>query len=107
MKKIQIGEVDVDSGLVFVGDPCYIWNNEQRRADNDPPAIEREVGDYHAMCDSLDGVAYPQYKSYNGYGVITSSGYGDGTYPVYATIEDGHIVSLTIDFLPSDEDGDE
>ena len=40
--------------------------------------------------------------------VASQSGWGDGSYPVYATrTEDGRIASLTIQFISDDEDEDD
>lgn len=40
--------------------------------------------------------------------VASQSGWGDGSYPVYAKrTEDGRIASLTIHFISEEEDGDE
>ena len=43
-----------------------------------------------------------------GAGVVATSGYGDGVYPVYARYEDGRVAELRIKFLPHpyDEIGD-
>ena len=40
----------------------------------------------------------------NGTAVVTSSGYGDGYYPVYAEIVDGRVRKIWVDFFQTEED---
>jgi len=60
---------------------------------------------YNACCQatlSEDGFGELQ----DGTAVVTSSGYGDGLYPVYAEMEHGRVKRVTIEFF-SDEDANE
>jgi hypothetical protein len=45
---------------------------------------------------------------HSGVGVVTSSGYGDGLYPVIADIDDrsGRVKSITVVFIDDDERDD-
>jgi len=102
MKKL-IGNIGVDAGLVWIGDPCYIIHLRK--------ALPKTMGtNWAEFCASL-GDHYPTMKSFNyelgreGLGVCASSGYG--FYPVYAEISDAgdgcgeRIRRITIEF---DED---
>ena len=84
-----IGHCGVDSGQILLIDPCYVYKDE---FDPDNPT----GGDYDQCCRitlSDDGAGQTDL------GVVTSSGYGDGVYPVYATKDaNGRIVSVTIEF---------
>ena len=93
---VQIGEIGVDSGLVYIGDPCYVWKEDG--------IARKQIGDWDQFCNTLDGVPYPLHHAFGILGVVAASGLGDGRYPVYATIEDWVITSITVKFL---EDGDE
>jgi hypothetical protein len=99
----QIGEIGVDAGLCWIGDPCYILHAEPA-----PKAIGKDWGEF---CDLLheDG-AYPTCKQLHydlghvGLGVVVSTGYGDGTYPVYAEFNDeGRVASVRVDFLAGED----
>lgn len=97
MKKdnwMQIGSIGVDSGLVYIGDPCYFvpdsreFEGEKLDKDEKPP---EPLNDWCNFVDSL-GESYPTLKSfpyksgYEGLGVCVSSGFGDGKYKVMANI---------------------
>jgi len=75
--------------------------------DNTPP--ENEFS-YNACCKKTlnkSGNGQLNYElGHAGVGVVTSSGFGDGTYPVYADISDktGRVKSITIVFIEDDED---
>ena len=82
----QIGVVGVDSGTLLLGDPCY-WLRDK---------------DYeHEVCDSnFDKFRQVNYAlGHAGKAVIVSSGYGDGCYPVFATIKDGRVKEVTVKFF--------
>lgn len=101
-----IGEIGVDAGLCWIGDPCYILHREQ------PP---KAIGKcWEEFCDILheDG-QYPRCKQFDydlghaGLGVVVSTGYGDGVYPVYAEFsDDGRIARVWVEFIGEDESGE-
>lgn len=102
-----IGHIGVDAGLCWVGDPCYILHT-----DTPPKAIGKNWGDF---CNGLTkyerGMEISlQHKSYNydngheGLGVVVGTGWGDGSYPVYAEFEHGRVARITVDFMPLEED---
>ena len=90
----HVGEIGVDAGIVMVGDPCYI---------ND---VDHPVKDWSKFCSSLDSPAtqlkYPM--GHTGLGVVVSSGYGDGVYPVYIRRENGVVVEMKVVFVGDEED---
>lgn len=100
----QIGEIGVDAGLCWIGDPCYILH-----ADPAPIAIGKDWGEFCKTLHADD--EYPTCKQMNydmghaGLGVVVSTGYGDGVYPVYAEFNDeGRVAKVWVDFLGEDED---
>jgi hypothetical protein len=103
----QIGEIGVDAGLCWIGDPCYVLH-----ADPKPKAIGR---DWSEFCDILhDDDQYPACKQFEydlghpGLGVVVTTGYGDGTYPVYAEFsDDGRIASVCVEFIGDHDETDE
>jgi len=98
-----VGHMGVDAGLCWIGDPCYILHNDRL-----PDSLGK---DWTEFCNLL-GDDYPTMKSFDyqmgheGLGVCVSTGYGDGTYPVYVDIENGRVKSVTVDFF-EDEDNEE
>lgn len=76
----KAGEIGVDAGLCWIGDPCYCVT---------PDGNEHPAKTWDEFCDSLqkveeNGVAQWNYKmGHKGLGVSVSTGFGDGVYPVY------------------------
>lgn len=74
-------EIGVDSGQAGIFDfPTFRKNNE---------------GWYDSMCDLTDGE--PGWGTYNK-GVVSRSGFGDGSYDLYISKVDDKIVGMAIDF---------
>jgi hypothetical protein len=98
-----IGEIGVDAGLCWIGDPCYILHKEQP-----PNAIGNS---WEEFCDILhEDDLYPTCKQFcydlghAGLGIVVSTGYGDGTYPVYAELNDeGRIAKVWVEFIGEDD----
>lgn len=101
MKK-KIGVIGVDAGLCWLGDPCYVFGGD----------ADHKWNTWMDFVNSIDDKEHPTTQQYNynlghaGLGVLVSTGYGDGCYPVYAEIEDNRVKRVTIDFDPGDEDDD-
>jgi hypothetical protein len=98
MEKV-IGYCGVDSGQILLIDPCYVW------PDDFMVYGDATGGNYDAACRiTLGDNGAGEIAG----GVVTSTAYGDGSYPVTATYRGKRIVSITIDFDPQeDEDEDE
>ncbi len=103
----RIGEIGVDAGLCWIGDPCYILHKAEP-----PKAIGK---DWDGFCDLLheDG-HYPTCKQMHydlghpGLGVVVSTGYGDGVYPVYAEFNgEGRVARVWLEFIGPDDDTDD
>ena len=85
MKKI--GSVSVDSGTILIADPCY-WLNDK--------TYQKEI--VKPDFDLFRAIPHDRGMS-GGKGLITTTGFGDGQYPVYAEIKKGRIKSITIEFF--------
>ncbi len=84
-RRVLVGKIGVDAGLVWIGDPCYILHKDKL-----PKSLGKDWGEF---CDALHGndnvlKSFPYDMGHEGLGVCVSSGYGDGEYPVYAEIRD-------------------
>jgi hypothetical protein len=94
----HIGDIGVDAGLCWIGDPSYILHGKKAKA----------VGkNWHDFCALLHRREYtgaaplPYDDGRPGLGVVVTPGPGDGHYPVYAEITaDGRIAKVWVEFLP-------
>jgi hypothetical protein len=76
----RAGTIGVDAGLVWIGDPCYLFNDE-----NEPPTLGATYEDFiDTLRDrEVDNVArFPHANGKVGLGVALYTANGDGTYPV-------------------------
>lgn len=93
------GRCGVDSGQIMVIDPCYVFQDDFKHSSSPPTG-----GNYDAICRVSLADLFGEFPlPANGYtgnmGVVTSSGYGDGNYPVFVDVnEDGRVVELRIAF---------
>lgn len=102
----KIGEIGVDAGLCWVGDPCYILHKTKKEL---PTTLGKDWGGF---CDKLDhSGGYTQFNysaGHPGLGVVVSTGYGDGVYPVYIKYgNDGRVAGVYVDFMDQSEEDDD
>lgn len=98
----KAGVIGVDAGLCWIGDPCYILH----KSPEDFPT-EQLGSNWSEFCK----IVFAAGVNENGtaqmgacLGVVTSTGYGDGTYPVYVQRnKDGRIVKIVVDFDQNEE----
>ena len=98
-----VGNVSVDSGQVMVIDPCYVLDGAHDEAPEYDPSDGKVCGYGHPCEVTLSDKRHGEFMA-KGFAsaVASSSGYGDGNYPVYAVKNgEGRVVELTIYF---DED---
>lgn len=102
-QRVRIGNVWVDAGMVWIGDPCYVLGAD---ASHGPKTWEE-------FCDKLDSAGrytgpHSVYTSPLGEGIgfAVDSGYGDGSYPVTVVLDEqtGRVKSLHVDFWGDAED---
>ena len=100
----QVGSIGVDAGLCWIGDPCYVLHTEK------PPAsIGATWGEF---CDKLhttggESTSFPFDLGHEGLGIAVSTGWGDGSYPVYVRKENGRIAEVRFVFMGDDDPEDE
>ncbi len=106
-----VGECGVDSGQIIVVDPCYVISDE---SDLDK---FKESGDYNDVDATYEELLRTRDKCNNltdafKDGIVTNTGYGDGSYKVYIKKESqgdwGERVSeLKIVFIEDDPEEEE
>ena len=104
---IKIGSFGVDSGQVLITDPCYLDSWKGHNFDEEAIKKMQEEGKFEysysgASARTLIDLSDKQHGAGdigNGFGVVSGTGYGDGSYPVYAKFnEEGRVMQLKIDF---------
>ena len=122
-----LGYCGVDSGQIFISDPCYLKHSKQGNghwlvkkddegnylwgeSENDP-TLNNEKNFYTRVCDANHSGQHEVEM-----GVVTSTTHGDGRYAVQGLYKDGElqgIVMMFVDYdrmeieLVDDEDYDE
>lgn len=73
----EIGSVDVDSGTIWLGDPCYIIHRDG--------GLSKELGkDWGEYCDMISKRKFFDKQHLELIdGVLVATAHGDGSYPVY------------------------
>lgn len=115
---VKVGTIGVDSGSVAVGDPCYVngadashgaktWNDflEKTWPFTFDPKEGFAMTDIQKAAKSKSEMDVANVMGQAGIGIVVSSGYGDGEYPVYIRKNaEGRIMGLMVNF---DDDEDE
>lgn len=104
-KRITIGTVGVDAGMLYLGDPCYVI---------DRPLGAKPWGEFleelyasqpqgsEANWWTVEGtLPNPAYKFPAG--MVVTTGYGDGEYPVEVELREGRVASVTVTFIREGE----
>lgn len=92
-----VGSIAIDSGQAMVGDPCYLgeWNTN----DGEEWNLEGKVGEYSYQGASATTLSRQMGELGFGKAVAFSTGYGDGLYPVYVSLdENSRVAKVVIDF---------
>lgn len=103
IKKL-LGKVGVDSGLIWIGDPCYILADKKRGKSPEDSISYSELLDLLDNSEPLRHCSVPYPLGHEGLGVCSTTYEGDGTYPVYGYFRNGENrpFKIEIDFQ-SDE----
>lgn len=92
----RIGEITVDAGLCWIGDPCYILHKEQM-----PKSVGQHWSHFCSIMRDASAKQFNHDPGRAGLGVAVSTGYGDGVYPVYAEFdEQGRVTMVCAVFIP-------
>lgn len=100
-----VGTLGVDSGQMMLCDPCYIKKDFANEYGEQGNPVS-----YSGACDATlgnDGFGF--LTDTNGYKLAfaCSSGYGDGSYPVYIKRDGGRIAEMKIVFIGKDHEDEE
>ena len=97
-KGVLLGRVPVDSGQLILVDPCYLKDWE-----DGPFDLNLKPDNHYAECCLASLSVKGGGQVFNDLGVCFSSGWGDGSYPVYGIRKDGRIVKVVIEMGGEEE----
>ena len=103
-RRIQIGELVVESGKLMVCDPSYVneeWMDglgDGRDSEIDPAHAPFSYDGACAVTLSAIGGGQLFFKEgESGVGVVTRTAYGDGIYRVFLELENGQLMRLIVE----------
>lgn len=103
---VRIGDVGVDAGMIWLGDPCYILHRDEGQ---EPVDVGKDWSEFcerfHERAKDTGTAQFAYNMGHDGLGVCVNSGLGDGVYPVEARYEDDpnwgkRVAEVRIKFLP-------
>ena len=95
MKKL-IGNITVDSGQIIVVDPCYLKDYKA----NDYVKKENTDFSYNNICHLTMQNKHQLKQGDWDFAIASNTGYGDGSYPVYAVKDkEGTVKKIIIEFI--------
>ena len=97
MNVVKTFHVGVDSGQILICDPCYIKNGFNIDFKRDEPSDKL---DYNGCCHAS---LSKQQAGMAGLGVCSSTGFGDGEYPVHIYYQHGRVSKIVIEFQGDEE----
>ena len=90
-----LGYIGVDAGVRWVGDPCYIMGND----------ASSRVESWSDFCDKLKDMDTSASPLGHGTGIVVSTRYGDGEYPVHGYLtSSGRVAKIEVEFISKEED---
>lgn len=85
---VKLGEIDVDAGVVCVGDPCYLIDSAQ---------WAEWVDKMHQPGRVFAEFNHTPFR--DGTTVVVPSGWGDGRYAVYGLIRNGRCFAMVVTLI--------
>lgn len=90
----QLGFVNVDAGLLMVGDPCYHIGRESS-AD-----WRKWLNDNNILTDNFEVANLKSPHGSSGAGIVVPTDFGDGSFPVYRIANGTLVVCSDWDTAP-------
>jgi hypothetical protein len=108
MTEKLIGYIGVDSGQMMLCDPCYIdsmWENTKGASCSDFSEFE---GKFNYLGAAQATLSKNQVGILDkGSAAVCSTGWGDGSYPVYVTYEGNRVSEMRIVFMGAEEEDED
>ena len=98
-KFFKAGEVYVETGMLYVGDPGSLLTGEVEAGQRYQDLIGRLDERHEAQGEDGRPAGKAHEPFGKGLGIVVPSGVGDGIYPVFVNIEpDGRVTSISVSF---------
>jgi hypothetical protein len=108
MTEKLIGHIGVDSGQMLLCDPCYIDSMWEKKDTKDFSDLSKFEGEFNYLGSAQATLSEEKAGTLGlGIGAVCSTGWGDGSYPVYVTYEGNRISEMRIVFMSDREEDDE
>ena len=94
-----LGYIYVDAGICMIGDPCYTLPDDGSHRDD-------VMRNWDKFCDAIADKNVATFGDDGRLGstaIVVGTGWGDGTYPVTGIMENGRVMSVTINFDEGEE----
>ena len=98
-ERFLLGRVSVDSGQLVLVDPAYLRDWKDGEFD-----LEKRPNNSYAECCLASLSVQGGGQVFNDLAVCFSTDWGDGTYPVFATKQDGRIVKVELEMAGEEEE---
>lgn len=85
----KVGEVGVDAGLIWIGDPCYVVAKDSSHV----------WASWKKFCNAFLKKVSNGVADFGNTGIAVESGEGDGCYDVFVRRKDGMIKEARIVFI--------
>lgn len=96
----QVGEITVDAGMIWVGDPCLLADDSYAPSSAPRPTRWKAFVDWLYNDDQNGRCPLPGGAREHPLGVIVRSGHGDGCYPVEVRRNrEGDVAEVRVRFL--------
>lgn len=90
----QIGQISVDSGLVMIGDPCYVIHTDKPKEQ-----LGKNWEEFCKIIGDKDVTNFSHRQQDGEMATVLYTPWGDGVYPIYATYsKNGRIKKVEIVF---------
>ena len=107
MTEKLIGYIGVDSGQMMLCDPCYIDSMWEKKDTKDFSDLSEFEGKFSYLGAAQATLSENQVGFLDkGAGAVCSTGWGDGSYPVYVTFEGNRVSEMRIVFMGAEEEED-
>lgn len=94
----KVGVIGVDAGICWIGDPCYILHTEKS-----PKSIGADWADFCRKLRDGMNTSFSHDSGHEGLGVVVSTGFGDGVYPVYVEKDKyGRVMEVRVSFVENE-----
>lgn len=106
-KKLKIGTVGIDAGMLYIGDPCYVIDaalGKKPWGEFLDDTYKSQPDGSNALWWSVDAPFPNPAAGTFPAGHVVTTGWGDGEYPVEITLNgDGRVASVTVTFIREDD----